>query len=137
MRPSRKACVPERNASSAEEGIRGGAPGLVIGDTGTAARGVALPSGLGSGATPGVEPGNGTVTVARSGVGVPSKLTAGDSPTASASKPAPNKPTLRTASDVRIACLFRGRARMGDRAIAGGPDLLGVFPQIAGRECRL
>ncbi len=72
------------------------------------------------------EPGNGTATVAPSGARVPSKLTAGDNPTARASKL-----MLKMTSDVRMARLLRSCASMGHRAIARRPHLLGVFPLIA------
>src|SRR5204863_1915220 len=95
--PWRNAWVPERNASKGVEGPseRGGSMGV----TGTATSGVALvfiwgvdgPAALGMGTTS----------------GLPSKLTAGDSPKASASSP-----TLKRTSDVRITRLLRSSARM-------------------------
>src|ERR1044072_5268325 len=44
---------------------------------------------------------------------------------------------MRMRSRVRIADLLGLAARMGHGAIDGGPDLLGVFPQIAGGETGL
>src|SRR5262245_8781350 len=73
--------------------------------------------------------GSGAVTGAISGVRVPSKLAAGEKPNAK-----PIRPRLTTALDVRIARLLSRPAGMGHRAFARRPDLLGIFPQIAGRE---
>src|SRR5215470_14950480 len=110
--------------------------GATGGETGTAASGVALPSGLPLPRLLAPGAGSGTATVDPSGVRVPSKLTAaGDRP-----KARPSKPMLRMKSDVRIARLLGGGAGMGDRASARRPHLLRVFPQISrcgGRLARL
>src|SRR5438128_2638030 len=100
-----------------------GRGGTASGAPGTAARGVAPGAKFTSGAF------SGTVIVDPSGARVPSKLTAGDRPTASASKP-----MLITTSDVRIARLLGRSAGMGHRALARRPNLLEVFPQVAGSE---
>ena len=117
--------MPERNASSGVGG-RIGRGGIVSGAAGTAASGVALPSTLV--ASPGltVGSGSGTPTAADPGVRVPSKLTAGERPTAAASKP-----MLTMKLDIRIARLLGRAAGMGHRAVARRSHLLGVFPQIS------
>src|SRR5919197_4548806 len=102
------------------------------GATGTVARGVAPPSGLLVGASLEVAFGNGTATGDPSGARVPSKLTAGERPNAMATRPMP-----RTISDVRIARLLRRPARMGHRAVARRPNLLGVLPEISRGELGL
>jgi len=58
-------------------------------------------------------------------LGRPSKLAAGEKPSASAISP-----QLEDNINVRIARLLSRTARMRDGAIARRPDLLGVFPQI-------
>src|SRR5262249_36410666 len=74
---------------------------------------------------------SGSGTVAPSGARVPSKLMAGDRPTATPSKATPSKAVLAMTLDVRIARALGRRAGMGHRAIARRSDLLGVFPQIS------
>src|SRR5205085_7894556 len=83
-----------------------------------------------SGAARGAAFGDGAKTVGASGT--PSKLTAGGKPSAS-----PIRPRLTTASNVRITHFFGCPAGMGQRAMARRPYLLGVFPQIPGRELGL
>src|SRR5262245_24524792 len=129
--PWRSAWVPDRSASCGDGGIAARGGGMVSGATGvsgTAASGVAPPR-AGARLAP-AEPGNGTETVAPSGVRVPSKLsTDGEKP-----KARPSKPMLTMTLDVRIARLLGRAARMGHGALPGRPHLLGVFPQITRRE---
>src|SRR4029079_7159637 len=122
--PWRSACVPDRNASNGVAGPieRGG----TIGVTGTETSGVALPSGLISGVDGPAALGMGTTS------GLPSKLTAGQSPKSSA-----KSPMLRRTSDVRIARLLCSGARMRDGTEAGRANLLRVLEQVAGGELRL
>src|SRR5438132_49774 len=61
--------------------------------------------------------------------GMPSRPDAGTKPTPSASAA---RNAMR--SNIRIARLLGGPARMGDRTVNRRSHLLGVFPQIAGRE---
>src|SRR5262249_23878444 len=137
--PWRSACVPERNAScgvggmaergGSVSGATGAAPGIA---PGTAASGVAPPSegppavGLGVVSDSGI--------VAPSGARVPSKLMAGDRPTAMPSMAPPSKAMLARTLNVRIARSLGRRAGMGHRAIARRSHLLGVLPQISGGE---
>src|SRR5262245_49961090 len=116
--PSRSIWLPERNASNGVAPAGGTA--LSAGPAGGAGT-------VASGATR--DGGSGAVTGAISGVRVPSKLAAGEKPNAK-----PIRPRLTTALDVRIARLLSRPAGMGHRAFARRPDLLGIFPQIAGRE---
>src|SRR6185437_15160887 len=64
---------------------------------------------------------------------LPSSAKAG----AAAIRPAPISNTRNKASTVRIALFLSRAAGMRHRAIDGGADLLGVFPQIAGSEFAL
>src|SRR5262245_51236195 len=129
--PWRSAWVPERNASCGDAGRpeRGGT--VVSGAAGTAASGVALPSGLPAASVPERPSAPGAATVVPSGVRLPSKLTAGDRPKAKPSRPMPTR-----SSDVRIARLLDRPAGMGHRARARRPHLLGVLPQITRGEFR-
>src|SRR5438552_8368894 len=67
-------------------------------------------------------------TAAAGASGTPSKLDAGGRPSAR-----PIRPRLMTLN-VRIARFLGRPAGMGHGAVARGPDLLGVFPQISGGE---
>src|SRR5580704_17943786 len=87
---------------------------MVMGAIGTAASGVALPSGLAPGVKSEPGPCSGTDTVAPSGVRVPSKLTAGESPTAKASNP-----RLTMTLDGRITHRLGGTAHMTDAESPG------------------
>src|ERR1700730_3815306 len=107
------ACVPERNASRGVAGAAGRV-GIVMGAIGTAASGVALPSGLAPGLKSEPGPCSGTATVAPSGVRVPSKLTAGESPTAKASNP---RLTMRL--DGRITHHLGGTVHLTDAESTG------------------
>src|SRR3974390_638687 len=64
---------------------------------------------------------------------VPSKAKAG----AAAARPTPSTITRNRVSAIRITTLLTRPAGMSHRAVDGGSDLLGVFPQIAGAEFRL
>src|SRR5262245_33021687 len=57
---------------------------------------------------------------------LPSNASAG----ARAMRPAPNSATRNIRSSVSITRFLARAARMGDRAVDGGPHLLRVFPQI-------
>src|SRR5262247_3267796 len=129
--PWRSAWVPERNASCGDAGRpeRGGM--VVSGAAGTAASGVALPSGLPAASVLERPSAPGAATVVPSGVRLPSKLTAGDRPKAKPSRPMPTR-----SSDVRIARLLGRPAGMGHRARARRSHLLGVLPQISRGELR-
>src|SRR5580658_6525773 len=63
---------------------------------------------------------------------VPSKPNAETSP-----RPTVNSAAGMRRSDIRIGPDLRGGARVRDRPAQRGTDLLGVFPQISGREIRL
>src|SRR3954471_2060359 len=82
----------------------------------------------------GVIPAGGVAGVTRSVGGrvVPSNPNAGANPEIS-----PSAAAIRMRSGVRIADLLGFAARMGDRAVHRGTDLLGVFPEIAGGEIGL
>src|SRR4051812_45271903 len=159
--PSFSRRVPERNASIGAIGaagaanagaLGGGSVRLTGGGTIGLARGTAV-SGISTGETPAAPcgigaGGRGTSTdIARRGAGitveedgagttttsgVPSKANPGVSPS-----PRPSATNAMMRSRVRIALLLGGSARMGHGAIDGGPDLLGVFPKIAGAVLRL
>src|SRR5262249_24888993 len=107
-------------------GATGAAPGIA---PGTAASGVAPPSEGLPAAGLGVVSGSGIV--APSGARVPSKLTAGDRPTAMPSTAPPSQAMLAMALHVRIARSLGRRAGMGHRTIAHRSHLVGVFPQIS------
>ena len=128
--PWRSACVPERNASCGVGGMaeRGGnVSGATAGAAGTAASGVAPPSEGLPAAGLGVTSGN--APAAPSGARVPSKLMAGDR--AMPTTAMPSKAMLAMTLDVRIARPLGRPAGMSHRAVARGPHLLGVFPQIS------
>ena len=91
---------------------------------GTATSGVALPSEAFPAAALGRFSGSGTVPA--SGARAPSKLMAGERPTAT-----PSKAMLAISLDIRIARPLGSRAGMGDGAVARHSHLLGVFPQIS------
>src|SRR5262249_22947921 len=63
---------------------------------------------------------------------VPSNPQADENPDRS-----PSAAAMKMRSGVRIADLLGLAARMRDRAVDGGTDLLGVFPEIAGGEIGL
>src|SRR5258708_6644630 len=160
--PSFSARVPERSASigvigaagAANAGTLGGGSVRVPGGgTIGLARGMLL-SGISTGETPAAPRGIGAggrgtstdiarrgagITVGEAGAGtmitsgglVPSKANPGVSPS-----PRPSAAKTMIRSRVRIALCLGGSARMGDRAIDGGPDLLGVFPKITGAILR-
>src|SRR5213592_1131864 len=113
--------MPERNASSGVGGMadRGG---RISGAT----SGVALPSEVLPAAGLGL---SGSGTAVASGRRLPSKLIAGERPTAT-----PSKAMLAMNLDIRIARPLGRRAGMGDRALARRSHLLGVFPQISRGE---
>src|SRR3954451_13111169 len=82
----------------------------------------------------GVIPAGGVAGVTRSVGGrvVPSNPNAGANPDIS-----PSAAAIRMRSRVRIADLLGFAARMGDGAVHGRSNLLGVFPQITGGEIGL
>src|SRR5262249_60992283 len=106
-------------------GATGAAPGIA---PGTAASGVGPQSEGLPAAGLGVVSGSGIV--APSGARVPSKLTAGDRPTAMPSTAPPSKAMLAMTLNVRIARALGRRAGMGHRAIPRRSPLLAGFPQI-------
>src|SRR2546430_3002535 len=130
--PRRSDWVPERKAWGGVGGTaeRGGSAGGATGAAGgTATGGVAVPNDVLPAAGLGMLSGSGTPVP--SGAREPSKLMAGDRPTAS-----PSSAMLATRLDIRIARPLGRRAGMGDRAVARRSHLLGVLPQIPRSEFR-
>src|SRR5215472_9327278 len=140
--PARSAKVPLRKASAGVRlrspgGVRlrlsGAGPGIGAARVGTAmAGGVA---GASAGAVTTVCGGTASTPTAGptpSRAGVPSNPKADTRPS-----PTVNSATVMTCSDIRIGPGLCSRARMCHGAVARRADLLGVFPQIAGRELGL
>src|SRR5215475_8800344 len=132
--PARRAWVPDRNAST---GLTSGArPAPGAAGTAPGGRGISTPR---AGAAAGVAPdpdgrrstptGGAPLTEGTPSLGVPSSAKAGMSPTK-----APSITTDGVRSEIRIALLFFERPRMGDGARRSRPHLLGVLPEITGRE---
>src|SRR5438552_4479710 len=123
--PSRSARVPDCSAWLPERSpwVGPGAGGVSL----SKSRVVGLASGTARLRSRVAEFGGGTAAAGASGT--PSKLAAGGRPSAR-----PIRPRLTTTLDVRIARFLGRPAGMGHCALARGPDLLGVFPQISGRE---
>src|SRR5262245_51166808 len=125
--PARSAAVPERSAS------------IGVAACGVAASCGMAPSGRGTpatdaagatvlGATARCSPSDwrlGPEGTGAASLGRPSKLAAGEKPSAS-----PISPILRTALYVRITRLLGRAARVRDRAVACRSHLLGVFPYV-------
>src|SRR5256885_1987253 len=121
--PSRSARVPDCSAWLPERSPWVG-PG---GASRSKSRVVGLASGTARLRSRVAEFGDGTAAAGASGT--PSKLAAGGRPSAR-----PIRPRLTTTLNVRIARFLGRPAGMGHGAVARGPDLLGVFPQISGGE---